>query len=120
MKPDKEKRAQLVEKFQDIPIQAGVYQIRNKVNGKLLVDSTPNLKSLNGRSTSLQLGSDRNAALQREWNEFGADSFAMEILEVLKPSDNPYFSVKDELKKLEEQWMNKLQPYGDRGYHALK
>ncbi|MFC4597857.1 GIY-YIG nuclease family protein [Cohnella hongkongensis] len=116
----KEERARLIAQYKEIPIEAGVYQIRNKVNGKVLVDTTPNLKSLNGRAGSLNLGTYPNKELQREWDEFGEDAFAMEVLEVLKPSDNPFVNVKDELKQLEEKWIDKLQPFGDRGYHKLK
>ncbi len=116
----REERARLIAQYKEIPIEAGVYQIRNKLNGKLLVDSTPNLKTLNGRAGSLTLGSYPNKELQREWTEYGADAFVMEVLEVLKPSDNPFVNVKDELKQLEEKWIDKLQPFGDKGYHKLK
>ncbi|QJD82647.1 GIY-YIG nuclease family protein [Cohnella herbarum] len=116
----KEERANLVEQYSKIPIEGGVFQIKNTVNGKILVDKTPNFKSLNGRAVSLRLGSETNKALQKEWNEFGEDAFVMEILEVLKPSDNPFVSQKDELKKLVEHWIDKLQPFGDRGYHTIK
>ncbi len=116
----KEERAQMLQKFKQIPIEAGVYQIRNTINGKILVDSTLNLKSLNGRSFTLHMGTDNNKALQKEWNELGPPAFVIEVLEILKPSDNPFVVPKDELKKLEEDWIDKLQPYGERGYHVLK
>ncbi|MFB9274535.1 GIY-YIG nuclease family protein [Cohnella cellulosilytica] len=116
----REERAKLIAQYKEIPIQAGVYQIRNKQSGKVLVDSTPNLKSLNGRASSLNSGTFPNKELQREWSEYGEDAFAMEVLEVLKPSDNPFVNVKDELKELEAQWIDKLQPFGDKGYHKLK
>lgn len=116
----KEERANLVQQFTKIAIEGGVYQIKNTVNGKILVDKTPNLKSLNGRTLSLQMGTDKNKALQKEWNEFGADAFVMEILEVLKPNDNPFVSQKDELKKMVEHWIDKLQPFGDRGYLTIR
>jgi len=116
----KEERARLLEQYKDIPIESGVYQIRNTINGKLLVDTTPNLKSLNGRVTSLNMGSYPNKELQKEWTEYGENAFVMEVLEVLKPSDNPFVVVKDELKKLQEKWIDKLQPFGDKGYHKSK
>lgn len=116
----KEERAKLLQQYKEIPIEAGVYMIKNTVNGKFLVDKTPNLKSLNGRTSTLHTGSDKNKALQKEWNEFGPDAFVMEVLEILKPSDNPFVVQKDELKKLAEKWIEKLQPFGERGYHTLK
>jgi hypothetical protein len=116
----KEERAQLLQKFKEIKIEAGVFQIRNTVNGKIFVDSTLNLKSLNGRSFTLHMGTDNNKALQKEWNELGSETFVIEVLEILKLSDNPFIVPKDELKKLERIWIDKLQPYGERGYHTIK
>ncbi|RKP56838.1 GIY-YIG nuclease family protein [Cohnella endophytica] len=116
----KEERARLVEQFKEIPIEAAVYQIRNKINGKLLVDSTRNLKTINGRMISLNGGTETNKELQKEWNEYGPDAFAIEVLEKLKPNDNPFVKIKDELNKLEQQWIEKLQPFGEKGYHSSK
>lgn len=119
-KISKEERAKLLAQFNEIPVDAGVYQIRNKINGKIFVDSTPNLRTLNGRAGSLNMGNFPIKSLQAEWLEYGEDAFVMEVLEVLKPSDNPFVKVKDELKKLEETWIDKLRPFGDKGYHKLK
>jgi hypothetical protein len=116
----KEERARLLEQYKEIKIEAGVYQIKNKVNGKVFIEITRNLKSMNGRLVSLNAGSETNKELQREWNEFGADNFVLEVLEVLPPNDNPFVRVWDELKLLEKKWLDKLQPYGDRGYHTIK
>jgi hypothetical protein len=116
----KEDREKLVQQFKEIPIQAGIFQIRNTLNGKLFIDSTLNMKSLNGQNTTLRLGTHNNKALQKEWNEYGEQAFVMEVLEVLKPSDNPFVVLKDELKKLKAIWIEKLQPFGERGYHSVK
>lgn len=40
-----------------------------------------------------------------------------EVLEVLEKPDDPFFDEKDALKKMQAQWLEKLQPYGDRGYN---
>ncbi|BBI33748.1 GIY-YIG nuclease family protein [Cohnella abietis] len=113
-------RAKLVQQYKEIPIEAGVYQIRNTVNGKIFLNSTFNLKSINGRVITLKLGTDNNRELQKDWNELGEQAFVFEVLEVLKKSDNPFVVPKDELKKMLDSWFDKLQPYGERGYHTLK
>lgn len=114
----KAEREKLLEQYKEIKIEAGVYQIRNTLNGKVLISSTPNLRSLNGKNLELNLGTANNKALQKEWTDQGEQTFAIEVLEVLKPSENQFVKTKDELKKLEETWIEKLQPYGDRGYHT--
>lgn len=114
-----ERRKELQQQYKEIKIEAGVYQIKNTVNDKVLIDVTSDLRSLNGKIISLSLGSHINKQLQQEWNEFGQEAFIIEPLEVLQPNDNPFVVVKDELKKLKEKWLEKLQPYGERGYHKL-
>jgi hypothetical protein len=65
----------------------------------------------------LSIGSHDNAVLQQDWNRFGADAFTFEILEIVKPSDDPIFNIDDELTLLEQIWIEKLQPMGERGYN---
>jgi hypothetical protein len=40
-----------------------------------------------------------------------------EILETVKIQEHPNFNLKDELTLLEEIWLEKLQPFGERGYN---
>lgn len=115
-----ERRKQLVKQFQEIKIEAGVYQIKNKVNGKVYIASLPNLKSLSGKAMQLNMGSFTVKSLQADWTALGEDAFAIEVLEVLPPNDNPFVSVKDELKRLEKKWLDQLEPYDDRGYNTRK
>ncbi|MFC5699689.1 GIY-YIG nuclease family protein [Cohnella faecalis] len=105
---------------EETKIEGGVYAIVNNRNGRRLIASTPDLKSLNGRRFMLAMGSHTNRELQREWNEYGADSFEFEVLEKLERKENEsiYYDMKDELVKLEQSWIDRLQPYGERGYHG--
>ncbi len=97
---------------------AGVFQIKNTVNGKVLLGSSLNLEGpLNSHKFMLSIGKHRNAAMQREWNEFGGEKFAFEILEVVKVKDDPNFNLTDELTLIEQIWLEKLQPFGERGYN---
>ena len=98
---------------------AGVFQIRNTVNGKVLLGSSLNLEGpLNGHKFMLRIGNHRNAALQKEWDEFGESAFVFEILEVVKVKDEPDFSLEDELTLLEQIWLEKLQPFDGKGYNT--
>ena len=98
--------------------QAGVFQVRNKANGKVLLGSSLNLEGpLNAHKFMLTIGRHRNETLQKEWNEYGADKFTFEILEVVKVKDDPHFNLTDELILLEQIWIEKIQPLGERGYN---
>ncbi len=99
--------------------QAGVFQVKNIANGKVLLGSSLNLEGpLNSHKFMLTVGSHRNKTLQKEWNEYGPDKFVFEILEVVKVRDDPNFNLNDELTLLEEIWLEQLQPFGEKGYNS--
>ena len=98
-------------------IEAGIYQIKNLKNQKILIRSTPDLKTMKGTQVVLRGGGFRNKQLQDEWNQYGEEAFSFEVLEVLEEKKEGYFDKNEELKKLEKKWLEKLQPYGDAGYN---
>lgn len=96
----------------------GVYQIRNKVNGKLLIGLSVDLTAiLNRCRAELKMGSFRNLALQKEWKEFGPDRFEFKALETLEAMDDPTYDPGEDLKVLEALWIEKLSPFGASGYN---
>lgn len=114
---DMDRKKLLKEQYKEIKIEAGVYQIRNTHNQKVYVDSTRNLKTLNGKEFMLKTGVSFIDKMQKDLTEFGGEAFVIEILEVLEKKEDPYFDEKDALKKLKAKWLEELQPYGERGYN---
>jgi hypothetical protein len=114
---DRERRSALKQQARETRPEAGVYQIRNLRTGKVLVESTLNVKTLNGRRMELARGVHRNARLQADVRELGTDAFAFEILEVLAEPEEGLAYPRDALKRLEAAWVERLRPYGDRGYN---
>jgi hypothetical protein len=112
-----DRRKELIRQYKEIDTEAGIYQIKNTENNKVLVVSTPNLKTMNGKPMMLNGGGHKNKKLQEEWDKFGEGSFVFEILEVLKEKKEGYFDKMGELKSLEKKWLEKLQPFGERGYN---
>jgi len=72
---------------------------------------------LNRHKFMLKIRSHTNKSLQKDWDELGADAFVFEILEQVQVKDDPNFNLKDELTLLEMIWLEKLQPFGERGYN---
>jgi group I intron endonuclease len=98
---------------------AGVFQVKNIANGKVLLGSSMNLEGpLNSHKFMLSIGRHRNKALQKEWDEYGPEKFVFEVLEFVKVTDDPSFDPSDELTLLEQIWLEKLQPFGERGYNT--
>ena len=112
-------REEIKREYKERSKPAGVFQVKNKANGKVLLGSSLNLEGpLNAHKFMLTIGRHRNDMLQKEWNEFDADQFAFEILEVVKVKDDPNFNLSDELTLLEQIWIEKIQPFGERGYNT--
>lgn len=113
-----DRKKELKQQYQEIAIIAGVYQIKNHVNGKVFIESTRNLKTINGVKFSLDNQSFINKELQADWLKYGKDAFTIEILETLKKEyESPYFNEKEALKELEQKWLEQLKTTGERGYN---
>jgi hypothetical protein len=119
MNSEGKSRAEIRRAYKEAPRQAGVFQVKNLNNGKVLLGSSTNLHGpLNKHRFLLSIGRHDNQTLQAEWNQYGASAFVFEILDAFKPRDDePGFSVDDELTLLEQIWLERLQPFGDRGYN---
>lgn len=115
---DKQRRAELKSAYKQAPIPAGMFVIKNKINGKMLLGSSLNLNGpLNRIKFELTVGSHKNQALQNDWNEHGEANFSFEILEQLEPNDDPGYDYSDDLTALEELWLEELDPFGENGYN---
>jgi group I intron endonuclease len=111
-------RKELQREYKERPKPAGVFRVRNLANGKVLLGSSLNLEGpINSHRFMLNIGSHRNEELQQDWNKFGEKKFVFEILEVVKVKDDPNFNIVEELSLLEQIWLEKLQPFGEKGYN---
>ena len=105
--------------YKERPKTAGIFQARNSVNEKILLGSSLNLEGpLSALKFMLSINTHRNKTLQQEYNTYGGDNFTFDILERVNITDNPHFNIEDELTLQEDIWLEKLQPFGDRGYNT--
>ncbi|MDD2853561.1 MAG: metalloregulator ArsR/SmtB family transcription factor [Desulfuromonadaceae bacterium] len=119
--PKDSTRADLKRLYKQNTPNMGIYQIKNKANGKIYIDSSTNLDGTrNSRMFQIKMGKIVfSRELQKDVTAFGADSFEFSVLDVLdkpEPGDN----VKRLLAALELHWLEKLQPFGERGYNSAK
>jgi group I intron endonuclease len=114
-------RKEIKRKYKQTSPPMGVYQIRNQVNGKIYIGSSKNLTGIFNRyKFQLKNGSHMNSELQKEFSQFGEESFCFEVLDNLKIQDDPLYNYDDDLKTLEELWLEKLQPYDEKGYNQKR
>lgn len=115
-----DRRKELIRAYKDNPPRAGVLQIRNKVNEKIYIVAYHNVEGkLNSQRFQLNSNAHFNKILQADWNAQKQEDFEFEVLEFLtlpNPDASPLV-VRDALTALEKKWLNKLKPYGDKGYN---
>jgi hypothetical protein len=112
----KEKKKELQLAYTAVKRPMGVFGIRNKETGKVLVGSSRNLGAIwNRHHFQLNMGVHPNKELQNDWKQLGEQAFIFEILETLKERDEGYQDIRRELELLEEKWV-KEQSYGNHIY----
>ena len=115
------RKKELKEQYKLTHTPMGIYQIRNLANDKVFVGVALNLPGiLTSNRLQLSSGNHPNKKLQAEWNKFGSESFAFEVLDELKATEGTGYDYKEDLAFLEELWLEKMEPYGERGYNVKK
>lgn len=111
---------ELKEEYKQMKFQMGVFLIKNRVNGKVFIGNSTDLKAVwFAQKLKLNVGMHPNNDLQKDWNEFGEENFEYKILEILEDK-NELTDYRKELKTLEELIIGQVQPFGDKGYHIVK
>jgi len=110
-------RKDMIRKYKETPLPAGVYRVRNHVGMKSLVGTSPNLTGmLNRQRFQLERGTHPDRELQKDWNEFGPDAFTFEVLDQLEPSNEPDDDISEDLRVLMQMWVDKLRETGELLY----
>ncbi len=113
-------RKELIRKYKEAPKPMGIFQIKNLKNNKIYIESSKNLDaSINKYKFLLKYELCKNISLQNDWNKFGDNNFIFEVIDTLKPKEEPDINYSKELKTLEELWLEKLNPYNENGYNRL-
>ncbi len=108
----------LIREYKETRRPMGVYCIRNTVNGKLLVGKSIDLPSiLNRQRGQLRSGSHPNPTLHKDLVEYGAEAFEVEVLDTLEAPEHTDYDSSADLQTLEQMWLDKLSPFGNRGYN---
>jgi len=105
MKTKKELKAA----YKQMKIPMGVFQIKNIENNKVLIDHSIDMESKwNRHKIELKFGNHRNRSLQKDWNEYGEESFVFEVLSELKKREEENINYNKELKTLQDLVIEEL------------
>jgi group I intron endonuclease len=116
-------KKELIKQYKQTIQPMGIYQVKNNKNGRIFIGSAKDLRGrINSNRFQLKTGAHFNKELQNDFNETGEQGFSFEVLDYLKPNEDADagFDYTEELKVLEEMWLEKLQPYGEKGYNLKK
>jgi hypothetical protein len=110
-------RKALTRQYRETPRTMGIGVVRNAAEDRLLLLAGEDINSLlNRHRAQLRLNAHRNAALQQDWNRLGEAGFAFEVIDTLTPKDDPDYDPAEDLKVLEQLWLEKLAPLAPAGY----
>ena len=114
-------KKRLKKDYQQTPRAIGVFLIRNSLNDKVFLAAGVDLHGLiNRHKFQLKNGNHQNKQLQADWNESGSNNFAFEIVDELSPRAGAEVDYRAEVAFLEDLWLEKLKPFGERGYNQPK
>ena len=98
----------------------GIFRIKNRENGRTYIGSTLNLPAKkNSIFFQLDMKSHMNEALQEDYNTFGKDAFAFEVIDTLEPKPQPGVDYREELETLLQFWIENLEQEIIRGYNRI-
>ena len=111
-------RKELKEEYRQMKFRMGVFQIKNKINGKLFIGSSLDLNAIwHAQKLQLDFGIHPNSDLQKDWKELGAENFSYEILEEIRQIEDKPTDFSKEIKVLEGMIIDELQPFENKGYN---
>ncbi|MFA7672443.1 MAG: GIY-YIG nuclease family protein [Clostridia bacterium] len=109
-----DRRKELKEQYKNSKPDMGVIIIKSEKSRKCYLEATRNIKgAINKSQFTLDMGSHINKELQKDWNELGASSFKIMILEKLDYDENKQdHDYREELAILRLMCIEKLSEEG--------
>jgi hypothetical protein len=99
----------------------GIFQIRNINTGKILVSSSLNLNaSINRFKFDPEMSCSIVSQLMKDLVQYGADNFVLEVIDRLEPKKESANDYREDLAELLQMWIDKLQPFEEKGYNIKK
>lgn len=103
-----DRKRELKLQYKQMKPPMGIFIIRSKVNNKCYIQTARDFRSaINGTKVRLASGMHPNRELQKEWNDFGAENFMIEILQNLE-YDELRIDYTEDLALMQMIWEEKL------------
>ena len=110
-------KKELKDEYKQMKFPMGVFQIRNLINKKVMIDNSVDMLSKwNRHKLELNFGNHRNVALQKDWSEIGESNFVFEVLSELKVKESDTVNYNKELRELQKMVIEELNISDDLIY----
>ena len=105
-----DRKKELKLQYQQMKPAMGIFLICSRISNKCFLEATPDLKGrINSTRFKLESGAHPNRELQREWHDYGAGNFSIEILEHLAYArEEAKTDYTEDLALLQMIWEEKL------------
>lgn len=114
-------KKEMKQQYKEMKQPMGIYRITNLLNGKIYIGSSKSVDTIfNSARFQLKMGSYFIKDLQKDFTCHGEENFSFDIVDHLEPNDDPEHDYGDDLRVLEGMWLEKLQPYDEKGYNNRK
>lgn len=114
-----DRKKELKEMYKQIKPDMGIFVVQSKINNKYYLETTQNLKGkMNSIRFQLETGGLRiNEQLQKEWKQYGSESFEIKVLENLEyDKDESKSDYSEELEIMKSIWDEKLKNQNSQPY----
>jgi hypothetical protein len=117
----KNENKRLKQEYKQTQRAMGVFLIRNIIKDKIFLAAGLDLEgAINRHKFQLAIGKHPHLELQADWKTLGSTNFAFEILDQMKPPQDPNLDRGKELAFMETMWLQQLKPFDDRSYNERK
>jgi len=114
-------KEELKKEYKMNPPKMGIFRITNTANNKIYLIASKNLPAAFNRFPfALRTGNYFIRGLQNDWDKYGEAAFKFDELDILEFKEDPNYDYTEDLEMLLQLWLDKLQPYDDKGYHERK
>jgi hypothetical protein len=106
-------RRKMIKDYKNTLQPMGIVQVKNTMNDSVYLTASANtVGTINSIRFQLKMGSFfPSPALTEDLRDMGAESFVIEVLDELKPVEDPAYDYRDDLKALEAVWKEKLRQF---------
>lgn len=112
-------RKEIKIEYKEQKFELGVFEIRNKIENKIFIDSSNNIPAkFNRHKFQLNAGLHPNKEMQADWNKYGEINFEFNVIEEIEQKDE----IRDyskKLKELEKKYLTEAESKAIKIYNSI-